>query len=171
LRLYDRLHRRYAAQGRRPGLWSLDVMIGAILTQRPAAVNVERAVRKLARQRGVSLRQLMGRPADELRPELLALPGIGPATADAILLHAAGRPVFVVDAAARRVVARHGIATATSSARLKALFMANLPHDPALFRQYHALLVRVARDHCGARPRCDRCPLRFDLRGRPPRRP
>jgi hypothetical protein len=51
---------------------------------------------------------------------------------------------------------------------VKALVMANLPHDPALFRQYHVLFARVAREHCRARPRCEGCPLRFDLRGRPP---
>jgi endonuclease III-like uncharacterized protein len=154
LRLYDRLHRRYG--------------LPAILTQGRAAVNVQRAVRTLARRQAVSPRRLLGWPAGELRAALLAMPGIGAGTADAILLHGAGRPVFVVDAATRRVLARHGIAAGAAAEEVKSLLMANLPHDPALFRQYHVLLARVAREHCRARPRCEGCPLRFDLRGRTP---
>lgn len=83
---------------------------------------------------------------------------------------AANQPVFVVDAATRRVLARHRIAPAAAdAAALQALFM-DLPRDPALYGEYHALLVRVAREHCRARPRCEGCPLRFDLHGRAPRR-
>jgi endonuclease III related protein len=116
------------------------------------------------------LRRMLRRPMSELRAELLGVPGIGPETADAILLYAAGRPVFVVDAYTRRILARHRIVAPTvDQARLQALIMANLPHDPGLFGEYHALLVRVAKEHCRTRPRCAGCPLRPDLGGRPPR--
>jgi endonuclease-3 related protein len=213
LRLYDRLHRRFGAQGWWPGRSAFEVIVGAILTQSTAWVNVERAigelrragvlapralarvppwrlarlvrasgffrmkagrlgafVRHLERRYAGNLQRLLGRPADELRAELLAIPGIGPETADSILLYAAGRPVFVVDAYTRRILSRHRIVPRdVDYARLQAVFMEHLPRDPALYNEYHALLVRVAKEHCGARPRCEGCPLRFDLRGRPPR--
>jgi endonuclease-3 related protein len=213
LRLYDRLHRRFGAQGWWPGRSAFEVIVGAILTQNTAWVNVERAigelrragvlapralarvppgrlarlvrasrffrvkagrlgafVRHLERRYAGNLRRLLGRPADELRAELLAIPGIGPETADSILLYAAGRPVFVVDAYTRRILSRHRIVPRdVDYARLQAVFMEHLPRDPALYNEYHALLVRVAKEHCRARPRCEGCPLSFDLRGRPPR--
>ena len=105
-----------------------------------------------------------------LRAELRGIPGIGPETADAIALYAAGRPIFVVDAYTRRILARHRlVAPDADYATVQALLMAHLPHDPALFNEFHALLVRVGKEHCRTRPRCEGCPLRFDLRGRPPR--
>lgn len=107
-------------------------------------------------------------PLGPLRRELLAVPGLGPETVDAILLYAAGRPVFVADAYARRVLARHrllGRRPGYEAAR--AFFEAHLPSDPVLFNEFHALLVAVGKAHCRALPRCENCPLRFDLRGRP----
>jgi endonuclease-3 related protein len=90
--------------------------------------------------------------------------------ADTVLLHVAGRPVFVVDPAARRLLARHRIvAPATARGDAQALVMLHLPRDPGLFAEYHALLTRVTREYCRARPRCEGCPLRFDLGGLPPR--
>ena len=212
LRLYDRLSRRFGPQGWWPGRSAFEVVVGAILTQGTAWVNVERAIarlraagalaprtldtlprRRLAalvrpsgffqvktrrlrafvrhvvrRHRG-DLRAFLRQPVSALRAELLTIPGIGPETADSILLYAAGRPVFVVDAYTRRILARHRIVPhAVGYAALQALFVENLPRDPALFNEYHALLVRVAKEHCRATPRCEGCPLRVDLRGRPP---
>lgn len=124
----------------------------------------------LGRRHGGSLRRLLGQPAPALRAALLSVPGIGPETADSIILYAAGRPVFVVDAYTRRVFSRHRIVPPdVEYAGLQALFMGNLPRDPGLFNEYHALLVRVAKEYCRTRPRCAECPLRFDLRGRAPR--
>lgn len=121
---------------------------------------------------GGDLRRMLRHPSDRLRAELLAIPGIGPETADSILLYAANRPVFVVDAYTRRILARHRLVSpAIDYHALQALFAGHLPHDPRLFNEYHALLVRVGKEFCRARPRCEACPLRFDLRGRPPRRP
>ena len=123
----------------------------------------------LARRRGGALHRLLRQPAHALRAELLSISGIGPETADSILLYAAGRPVFVVDAYTRRIASRHRlVAPDVDYAALQAVF-ADLPRDPALFNEYHALLVRVAKEYCRTRPRCAECPLRFDLRGRPPR--
>jgi endonuclease-3 related protein len=109
-------------------------------------------------------------PLAALRRELLAVPGLGPETVDAILLYAAHRPVFVADAYARRILAGHGLLPPSAGYEEARRYLeAHLPSDPALFNEFHALLVRVGKEHCRARPRCERCPLRFDLRGRPPR--
>ena len=127
------------------------------------------AIYFLARAGG-RLEWLRAAPLETLRAELLAVPGIGPETADAILLYALGRPVFVADAYARRVLSRHRMVPADIGYEaLRSLLEAELPGDPALFNELHALLVAVAKSHCRARPRCEGCPLRFDLRGRRPR--
>jgi len=108
-------------------------------------------------------------PLEPLRRELLAVSGLGPETADAILLYAAGRPVFVADAYARRVLARHRLLDPRAGyEEARAFIEAHLPSDPALFNEYHALLVAAAKRHCRTVPRCADCPLRFDLRGRRP---
>jgi endonuclease-3 related protein len=108
-------------------------------------------------------------PLGPLRRELTTVSGLGPETADAILLYAAGRPVFVADAYTRRVLVRHRLLPADSRyERARALMEAHLPSDPALFNEFHALIVAVGKRHCRAVPRCVGCPLRFDLRGRPP---
>jgi endonuclease-3 related protein len=118
---------------------------------------------------GGRLAGLRRAPLVPLRRELLGVPDIGPEAADAILLHAAGRPVFVVDAYARRVLARHRLLRRGESYQDVQRFVeAHLPSDPALFSEYHALLVNVGTTHCRAIPLCRGCPLRFDLRGRPP---
>lgn len=118
-----------------------------------------------------SLRLLSRAPLRALRAELLAVPGIGPETADSILLYAVGRPVFVVDAYTRRVLGRHRLLRPGAGyEEVRALFERHLPSDPRLFNEYHALLVAVGKQYCRSRPRCEECPLRFDLRGKPPRR-
>ncbi len=105
---------------------------------------------------------LAGRDLAELRGALLGVKGVGPETADSILLYALGRPTFVVDAYTRRVCSRHGLVPEdVGYEELRALFMDRLEPDPALFNEYHALLVRVAKDWCRKREgRCDVCPLR-----------
>jgi endonuclease-3 related protein len=112
-----------------------------------------------------SLGRLLGRPTAELRHELLSLRGIGPETADSILLYAAGRPVFVIDAYTRRVLARHGLARAGASyAELQEFFHRHLPADAGLFNEYHALLVAVGKSYCHSRnPNCAACPLGPEL--------
>lgn len=119
---------------------------------------------------GGRLDRLRAAPLESVRTQLLDVPGIGPETADAILLYALGRPLFVADAYTRRVLSRHRIAPAgIGYEELRRFLEARLPRDPALFNELHALLVAVAKSHCRARPRCEGCPLRFDLRGRRPR--
>ncbi len=110
---------------------------------------------------GNDLAAMLCRPHDELRPELLARRGIGPETADSILLYAAGHPAFVIDAFARRICARLGwVAEGVSYAALQTLFTSCLPRDTDLFNEYHALVVRHAGEHCRPVPVCSGCCLR-----------
>jgi len=106
------------------------------------------------------LERLLAAPVDELRPLLLATHGIGPETADSILLYAAGRPVFVIDAYTRRLFSRLGMTPGRDSYdSWRALFMENLEADAGLFNEYHALMVRHGKAVCRRQPRCDVCPL------------
>lgn len=108
------------------------------------------------------LERLFARNLDELRTLLLALPGIGPETADSILLYAAGHPSFVIDAYTLRIFRRLGLLPDDSDYdQARQFFMSNLPADPELFNEYHALVVRLAKEHCRKQqPRCANCPLR-----------
>jgi endonuclease-3 related protein len=110
---------------------------------------------------GGSLDGFLRRRTQSLRHELLTINGIGPETADSILLYAADRPVFVVDAYTKRVLVRHGLAGKNSRYDdMQRLFMENLTHDATLFNEYHALLVRVGKDFCKRKnPLCKVCPL------------
>ena len=103
----------------------------------------------------------MGREdAGALRRKLLAVPGIGPETADVVALYAALKPLFVVDAYTRRILGRLGhLAGDESYEDVQRFFMRRLPRDPALFNDYHAQIVRLGKEACRARPLCERCPL------------
>ena len=115
---------------------------------------------------GGSLRRMFRTEPQRLREELLAVSGIGQETADSILLYAGDRPFFVVDAYTRRVLERHGLITENATyGEIQRLFMDHLPADAALFNEYHALLVAVGKEYCRNRPRCETCPLRYDLPG------
>lgn len=95
-----------------------------------------------------------------LREGLLSVKGIGPETADSILLYAVRRPVFVVDAYTHRIMKRHGMTDEQASYyELQALFMDHLPEDSALFNEFHALLVKTGKEYCRRKPLCDICPL------------
>lgn len=96
----------------------------------------------------------------ELREELLSINGVGPETADSILLYAGGLPTFVVDTYTHRVLARHGwIDFQVDYYEIKDRFESELPADAALFNEFHALLVQVGKEHCRKVARCEGCPL------------
>ena len=125
---------------------------------------------------GDDVARLREADATRLRAELLTVHGIGPETADAIMLYAVGVPTFVVDAYAQRIFSRLGEPSAGGSyARFQAWLMDRLPTDTDLLGEYHALLVRHGREVCVARqPRCDACTLRpwcANARLRQPRSP
>ncbi len=187
-----------------PARTPFEVIVGAILTQNTAWVNVERAianlrharlltpaalesvpaprlarlirssgyfrqkakklkafVRFLRRDFGGSLARMFRTPTPELRTRLLAVHGIGPETADSILLYAGHDPVFVVDAYTKRILMRHGLADEKAPyEEIRAIFERNLPQDVKLYNEFHALLVNVGKNWCRTKnPLCDQCPL------------
>jgi endonuclease-3 related protein len=97
----------------------------------------------------------------QLRPKLLGIHGIGPETADSILLYALEKPIFVIDAYTKRILSRHGImASDRSYAEFQELFQASLKRDLHLYNEYHALFVRVGKTFCRrTNPLCEKCPL------------
>ncbi|MEK7243762.1 MAG: endonuclease III domain-containing protein [Thermodesulfobacteriota bacterium] len=95
-----------------------------------------------------------------LREKLLGVRGVGPETADSILLYACQKPIFVSDAYTRRILLRHGlIDEAADYDGIQSLVMASLPNDVNLFNQFHALIVVAAKTFCRKRPECADCPL------------
>ena len=119
-----------------------------------------------------SLEAMFRTPLAELRESLLAVSGIGPETADSILLYAGGLPTFVVDAYTHRVLARHAwIGFDADYYQIQEHFEGGLPQDVALFNEYHALLVEVGKRHCRKHPRCEGCPLAELLPAGGPREP
>lgn len=199
--LYDRLTRQYGDLQWWPADGAFEVMVGAVLTQNTAWVNVERAMEnlkcahmldpeRLARARPDRLAELLRpagyynvktrrlqnfcrwyvgeggmtrlqkRPTDQLRRQLLAIHGVGPETADDMLLYAFGRALFVVDAYTRRIFARLGwIAGDEAYDELRGAVEHRLKGDAALYNQFHALLVMHGKDVCKSRPRCEQCSL------------
>jgi len=104
---------------------------------------------------------LRAQAAPELRRKLLALHGIGPETADSILLYALDKPAFVIDAYTRRIFHRLGLCAPDADYHaLQSMFIAHLPAEVPLFNEYHALLVALAKRHCRVRPDRAACPLR-----------
>jgi endonuclease-3 related protein len=111
------------------------------------------------RYRG-SLPRMFQTPRERLREELLGVSGIGPETADSILLYAGEKPEFVVDAYTRRIFARHlFLDEGATYDETKALFVQAIPRDVGLYNEYHALIVNLGKEHCRVRPRCEGCPL------------
>ncbi len=119
-------------------------------------------VRYFLKRYGGSPSRMRKVPLRRLRKELLALPGIGPETADSMLLYALEKPTFVVDSYTRRVLARHSlISWEASYEQIQAFFMGSLPPGAPLFNEYHALLVALGKELCRKRnPECHLCPLR-----------
>ena len=114
---------------------------------------------------GGDLDRLWAIATDPLRAELLKIHGIGPETADVILLYVAGRASFVVDAYTRRLLGRLGWPEgAFGYERMRKAFMAALPADVSLFNEFHALIVEHGKAMCRSTPRCTACSLRPDCR-------
>jgi len=116
-----------------------------------------------------SLEKLAAEPSAISRPRLLALPGVGPETADAILLYALAQPAMVVDEYLRRVVTRHALLPTTAKySQIQSFAETAFTHDPPEslaqhYNEFHAVIVHVGKQHCGRAPRCESCPLAFDL--------
>jgi endonuclease-3 related protein len=126
--------------------------------------------RFLRREYGGSLARMFRAPTSELRLKLLAVYGIGPETADSILLYAGGHAIFVVDAYTHRILGRHGLTqpglgqSGPDYEGVRGIVEASLPHDANVYNEFHAQLVHVGKHWCRPRqPRCHECPLQPHL--------
>ena len=124
------------------------------------ATKLKAFVERLRDEHGGGLDKLFALDTGDLRKELLSIHGIGPETADSILLYAARRPVFVIDAYTKRIIERLGLAPSSDSYEaFQRLFTDNLPPDEGMFNEYHALFVRHGKEVCRKTPKCDICCL------------
>ena len=132
---------------------------------RQKAKKLKAFVQFLDGEYGGSLSRMFRAPTAVLREQLLEVHGIGPETADSILLYAGEHPVFVVDAYTRRILERHGLAHPNHTYEdLQQLFEKDLAAEAPLFNEFHALLVRTGKDFCRTRAaHCTECPLKAFL--------
>ncbi len=107
-----------------------------------------------------SLKAMGREELSHLRHKLLKVNGIGPETADSILLYALDKPVFVVDAYTKRFLYRHNLVDRKADYhQIQELFMGGFDHDAAMFNEYHALIVALGKNYCKPTPSCEQCPL------------
>lgn len=116
--------------------------------------------RHLVERSGGDLVRYFDRPVDRVRGDLLSQEGVGPETADSILLYAGRHPVFVVDAYTVRIGTRVGLFRTSEYGAVQRHFETRVPRDVPTYQEYHALLVQHAKSLCRPRPRCAECPLR-----------
>ncbi len=172
--------------GFRPKEW--EICVGAVLTQNTNWKNVEKALENMKKhgivsrediiridteklaeiikpagyynQKAKKLKALASLEGKITREKLLSVWGVGPETADSILLYAYGKPYFVIDAYTRRVFSRLGLVKETSSyEELRHFFEKNLPRDIQIYKEYHALIVELAKRFCKKKPFCEKCPI------------
>jgi len=107
-----------------------------------------------------SMKKMRAEEPLPLREKLLGVKGIGPETADSILLYALEKPVFVIDAYTKRILSRHKLVSEKAVYHdLQDIFYENLPQDVKLFNEYHALIVMLGKEFCRPKPGCEGCPL------------
>ncbi|HTZ48296.1 MAG TPA: endonuclease III domain-containing protein [Verrucomicrobiae bacterium] len=140
---------------------------------RQKALKLKAFVHFLGEHYDASLDKLFATPTPQLREQLLSVHGIGPETADSILLYAGKHPVFVVDAYTRRILERHHLADGQHSyEQIRQLFEQNLPVSVPLYNEYHALIVHTGKHFCRKQvPDCEKCALRPFLPGSEELRP
>jgi endonuclease-3 related protein len=125
------------------------------------AARLQAFVRFFLAEYAGSVAAMRAAPLAMLRERLLHVRGVGPETADSILLYACEKPSFVSDAYTERILRRHGLIPEKAAyPSIRDLFMRHLPPDVPLFKQYHALLVLTGKTFCRRQtPQCGRCPL------------
>ncbi len=106
------------------------------------------------------LNEFLSLPAEQLRNKLLSIWGIGDETADSIVLYAADKPSFVIDAYTKRIFSRLGITKEKRYGELKKFFEENLPRSVEIYKEFHALIVELGKNYCRSKPLCSECPLR-----------
>lgn len=126
------------------------------------AKRLKNFIRFFYKEYGGDLGMMAREPLDFLRKKILAVDGIGPETADSILLYACDHPVFVVDAYTKRIFFRHHLVREEADYyQIQKIFMSHLPADAQLFNEHHALIVRLGKDFCRTKPLCELCPLNY----------
>lgn len=124
------------------------------------ACRLKNLVDYICRHYDCDLDAFFDQPIDALREQLLSINGVGRETADAIILYAAGKPTFVVDAYTARILRRHFLIDETADYdQIKELFESALPADVQVYNEYHALIVACGKDYCRPRALCEKCPL------------
>jgi endonuclease-3 related protein len=141
--------------------WELAPLIRSSGYYRIKADRLKAFVNFLFEEYDGDLKRMRRERLEELREKLLDIRGVGPETADSILLYGLKKSIFVVDAYTKRVLSRHGmISEKASYEEVQKLFMDHLPHDEKLFNEYHALIVHLGKWVCKKIPRCDICPIK-----------
>ncbi|KAB2892114.1 MAG: endonuclease III domain-containing protein [Desulfobulbaceae bacterium] len=203
--VYSLLFDHFGPQGWWPGDTTIEIVVGAVLTQNTNWTNVRKAIANLQAAGLLDFALLFDLPlsvlAEYIRPSgyynikakrlknlllmvgdryqgdlellladetgrarknLLSVQGIGPETADSILLYAGGHPVFVIDAYTHRIFSRHGlVAEEAGYHEIQEDFERHLPRDAGLYNEFHALIVMLGKHYCKkTNPLCGSCPLR-----------
>ncbi len=124
------------------------------------AKRLKAVVRFIAEHYQGNLDRMREESLEKLREKWLTVYGVGPETADSILLYALNKPIFVVDAYTKRIFSRHGLVDLNDSYEdVQAFFMRHLPCEVQLFNEYHALVVETGKTFCRKKPKCEDCPL------------
>jgi len=146
--LHDMSHARLAALIRPAGYFNIK------------AKRLKNFISFLINEYHGSMSKMKREDLNSVRKKLLSVNGIGPETADSIILYALEKPVFVIDAYTKRVLSRHNILEHDASYdTFQGLFHSKLRENISLFNEYHALFVRLAKENCRTKPLCTGCPL------------
>lgn len=190
IRVYKKLLQHFGKQNWWPTISrnkTLEIAIGAILTQNTSWNQVEKVIRELYQRGLLDRKKLLKMPLKSLakiirptgyynqkakkikhflnfkgeitRNNLLKIWGIGKETADSILLYAYNKPFFVIDAYTKRIFKRLRSLDMDYDG-MQELFHKNLPRDVEMYKEYHALLVELGKNYCKKRPLCEKCPLK-----------
>ncbi|WP_213974043.1 endonuclease III domain-containing protein [Tepidanaerobacter acetatoxydans] len=140
----------------------LAALIKSTMYYNQKALKLKSFCRYIKQNYGGDIYALFEKNIPNMRAELLGIKGIGPETADSIILYAAEKPIFVVDAYTRRIFSRLGFLPDDAEySQMQDFFMSNLPSDVNLFNEYHALIVRLGKDYCkNKKPLCNECPVK-----------
>ncbi|AEE92652.1 conserved protein of unknown function [Tepidanaerobacter acetatoxydans Re1] len=140
----------------------LAALIKSTMYYNQKALKLKNFCRYIKQNYGGDIYSLFEKSIPNMRAELLSIKGIGPETADSIILYAAAKPIFVVDAYTRRIFSRLGFLPDDAKySQMQDFFMSNLPSDVNLFNEYHALIVRLGKDYCkNKKPLCNECPVK-----------
>ncbi|NLU11173.1 MAG: endonuclease III domain-containing protein [Tepidanaerobacter acetatoxydans] len=140
----------------------LAALIKSTMYYNQKALKLKNFCRYIKQNYGGDIYSLFEKSIPNMRAELLSIKGIGPETADSIILYAAEKPIFVVDAYTRRIFSRLGFLPDDAKySQMQDFFMSNLPSDVNLFNEYHALIVRLGKDYCkNKKPLCNECPVK-----------